>query len=159
MFSLARFQATLRQVLHLRESPRRTALAFAIGVFLTFSPPYGLHMLMAAFCAWWFSLNYLAVFLGLSVNNPWTLVPVIGMTFWIGTRLLGMPDPPPFDWSDLDIMALYHQVMPYALPFVLGSILLSVLSAALAYPAAYYFITKHRRASASPEHEPLPPHK
>jgi uncharacterized protein len=159
VFTLARFQSTLRQVLHLRESPRRTALAFAVGVFLTFSPPYGLHMLIAAFCAWWFGLNYLAVFLGLSINNPWTLVPVLGFTFWIGSRLLGMPDPPPFDWSDLGFMALYHQVMPYALPFVLGSTILSLLGALLAYPAAYFFITKHRHTVASPELEPLPPHE
>ncbi len=157
MFSPARFQSTLKQVLHLQESPQRTALAFAMGVFLTFSAPYGLHTIIAMFCAWWFGLNYLAVFLGLSVNNPWTIVPVLGLTFWIGTRLLGLPDPPPFDWSDLSAMAIYDQVQPYALPFVVGSTILSVLGAVLAYPAAYYFVTKHRRAAAPHQHEPLPP--
>lgn len=150
-------RSTLRQVLHLRESPHRTALAFAAGVFITFSPTYGLHVLMAVFCAWAFGLNFLALFLGLSINNPWTIVPILGLTFWTGARLLGMPDPPPFDWSDLSFMAIYQQVMPYALPFFLGGLVLSVLGAGLSYPAAYLFITKYRRAHPPDRDAPLPP--
>jgi hypothetical protein len=144
-------------VLHLDESPQRTALAFAIGVFLTFSPPYGLHIVIAGLCAWWFSLNYLAMFLGMSLNNPWTIVPVLGLTFWIGTHLLDMPDPPPFDWSHLGFLAIYEQVRPYALPFVLGSTILSIVGTLLAYPAAYFFLVKHRQTIARPPREPLPP--
>lgn len=159
MFSLARFQSTLRQVLHLRESPRRTALAFAVGVLITFSPTYGLHMLMAVFCAWAFGLNFLALFLGLSINNPWTIVPILGLTFWIGARLLGLPDPPPFDWSDLSFPAIYLQVTPYALPFILGGTILSVLGAVVSYPTAYYFIAKYRRVHPPDRDMPLPPQR
>lgn len=157
MFSFSRIQSTLRQVLHLRESPHRTALAFAVGVFITFSPTYGLHVLMIVFCTWAFGLNFLALFLGLSINNPWTIVPILGLTFWTGAHLLGTPTPPPLDWSDLSFMAIYQQVMPYAVPFFFGGMVLSVLGAALSYPAAYYFVAKYRQVHPPDRDAPLPP--
>lgn len=157
MVSRARIQSVLREVLHLKESTHRTALAFALGVFITFSPPYGLHMAITVFCAWAFGLNFLALLAGMMVNNPWTLLPTIGLTFWIGVRLLGLPDPPPFDWNDLSVMAVYQQVRPYAVPFILGATLLSVVGALVAYPAAYYFIDRYRRMRQHRQDHPLPP--
>ncbi|TKB87160.1 MAG: DUF2062 domain-containing protein, partial [Nitrospira sp.] len=41
---MADVRSLFRQVLHLDETPHRTALAFAIGSFIGFSPAYGLHM-------------------------------------------------------------------------------------------------------------------
>jgi hypothetical protein len=155
--SRARIQSVLREVLHLRESTHRTALAFALGVFITFSPPYGFHMAIVVFCSWAFGLNFLALMAGMMVNNPWTLVPTIGLTFWIGMRLLGLPDPPPFDWNDLSFMAIYQQVMPYAVPFLLGATVLSVAAALVSYPAAYYFIDRYRRIRRPDRDPPLPP--
>jgi uncharacterized protein (DUF2062 family) len=43
---MADVRSLFRQVLHLDETPHRTALAFAIGIFIGFSPAYGLHMVM-----------------------------------------------------------------------------------------------------------------
>ena len=40
------------------------ALAFAVGVFIGFSPAYGLHMLLVGFCAWAFGLNLIALLAG-----------------------------------------------------------------------------------------------
>ena len=66
------FRALLRQVLHLRESPQRTAAAFALGVFIAFSPAYGLHTVMVVLCTWLFGLNFVALMAGAFLNNPWT---------------------------------------------------------------------------------------
>ena len=60
MAKIPSFRSLLKQVLHLHESPQRTALAFAIGVFIGFSPAYGLHTLMVFFFAWALRLNLLA---------------------------------------------------------------------------------------------------
>lgn len=43
MMPLAILKEKLRQILHLGESPQRTAMAFAVGIFIAFSPAYGLH--------------------------------------------------------------------------------------------------------------------
>ncbi len=151
------FRTLLRQVLHLQESPQRTALAFALGVFIAFSPAYGLHTAMVVLCTWLFGLNFLALFTGAFINNPWTIIPILGATYWTGALLLGRGDVPNFDWQDLSFSGIYQQVLPYAAPFILGGLVLSLLGALLSYPAAYLFFHKHRSRPAKPSAEPLPP--
>lgn len=146
-----------RRILHLRESPHQTALAFAVGIFIAFSPAYGLHTAMVAFCTWAFGLNFIALFAGAFINNPWTLVPILGATFWTGALIVGETDLPPFNWDDLSFAGIYHQVMPYAVPFFVGGIVLSILGALIAYPLAYYLIAKYRRPHSSESAAPLPP--
>jgi uncharacterized protein (DUF2062 family) len=144
-------------VLHLQESPQRTALAFALGAFIAFSPAYGLHTAMVVLCTWLFGLNFLALFTGALINNPWTIIPILGATYWTGALLLGQTDAPNFDWQDLSFSGIYQQVLPYAAPFLLGGFVLSVLAALLSYPAAYLFFQKHRSSPAKRTTEPLPP--
>ena len=159
MFSLAHLRAQLRQVLHLNEPPHRTALAFAVGAFIAFSPTYGLHTLSVFFFAWAFRLNVAAVLAGSLINNPWTVVPILGATLWAGLQCLGMPQIPPLDWSDLSAPAIYRQIMPYAVPFFVGGFVLSVLAAVVGYPVAYLAISRYRaRARHAVRPDPrLPP--
>lgn len=151
------FRTLLRQVLHLRESPQRTALAFALGVFIAFSPAYGLHTVMVVLSTWLFGLNFVALMAGAFVNNPWTVVPILGVTYWTGALLMGRTDAPTFNWQDLSFTGIYQQVLPYAIPFALGGLVLSVVGALMAYPAAYVVISKYRRRSHPLAAEPLPP--
>lgn len=155
MFSLDRLRASLAQILHLNEPPHRTALAFAVGVFIAFSPTYGLHTLMVLFCTWAFRLNFLALMAGALLNNPWTIVPILGATVWTGFEVLGLPSVPPFAWDDLSLDALYRQIMPYLLPFLVGGMVLSIAAALLSYPAAYWFISRYRMRNRRPA-EQLP---
>lgn len=158
MVSIARLRSYLSQILHLHESPHRTALAFAIGVFIAFSPTYGLHTLSVIFCTWAFRLNFLALFAGAGINNPWTLVPILGGTIWTGFKLLGIPQAAPFNWDDLSLLSLYGQILPYALPFAVGGIFLGLLSALLSYPVTYLVISRYRvHGSRTQPTEPLPP--
>jgi uncharacterized protein (DUF2062 family) len=151
------FRALLRQVLHLQESPQRTALAFAIGVFIAFSPAYGFHTLMVVLCTWLFGLNFVALLTGAFVNNPWTIVPILGASYWTGAIVLGRTDSPSFSWHDLSLTGIYEQVLPYAVPFVLGGLILSVIGGLLSYPAAYLLIQKHRATGEVQATGPLPP--
>jgi uncharacterized protein len=114
-------------------------------------------MLLVVFCTWAFKLNFLAVLAGALINNPWTIVPVLGATYWTGATLMGQSDSPSFDWQDLSFSSIYAQVLPYAVPFILGGMVLTFLAAVLSYPAAYYFICKYRQRNPSRLAEPLPP--
>ena len=150
-------RSSLRQLLHLKESPHRTALAFAIGAFIAFSPTYGLHTLSAFFCAWAFRLNVVALMAGSLINNPWTVVPILGATLWTGVQLIGLPDMPSANWTDLRMVAFYEQIAPYAAPFFLGGFLLSAIGAAVSYPIAYMAISAHRGRRTQDGAEQLPP--
>jgi uncharacterized protein len=134
----------LKQVLHLEESPHRTALAFALGVFIAFSPTYGLHTLSAVFTSWAFRLNFIALMAGSLINNPWTVVPILGATFWTGFQVMAMPESPPLQWNDVSVESLYVQIRPYAIPFFMGALILSVMGSLVAYPVAYYVIKQYR---------------
>lgn len=156
---MSRLQSLLRQLLHLNESPHRTAFAFALGVFITFSPIYGTHLAMIGLCAWLFRLNAVAMFAGAFVNNPWTLVPSLGATVWLGCWLTDVPTVPALDWHDLSARAIYNQVLPYAVPFLVGSLVLSTVAAFVSYPIAYWLIVRYRARRAG-HHAPetqLPP--
>jgi uncharacterized protein len=152
--SLARIRKTARDILHLDETPRRSAAAFAVGVFIAFSPTYGLHTLSALGAAWAFRLNIVAVMAGSFINNPWTVVPILGATFWTGFVLTGMPDAAQFDWATITPQTLYRQVSPYIVPFTVGGLTLSVLGALIAYAIALPVITRVRRRAAQVNCEP-----
>lgn len=145
MFSLATLRAKLGQALELHESPHRTAMAVAVGVFIAFSPTYGLHTVSVIFLAWLFRLNFFAMLAGALINNPWTLVPILGATFWTGFAVLGMPHPPTQSWDDLSLEALYETILPYAGPFFLGGFILSLGGALISYPIAVVMIARYRR--------------
>jgi len=60
----------VREVLKLDDPPHRLALAFALGIFISFSPWLGLHIVSAVFLAWMFRLNKVVVITASFVNNP-----------------------------------------------------------------------------------------
>lgn len=148
MISLKSIRTQLTQVLHLEEPPHRTALAFAVGVCIAFSPAYGLHTILAIFLAWAFRLNYAAILLGNFVNNPWTTIPILGATMWTGFFILGMPEAPPFSWDNLSAEAIFEVAMPYLLPFTLGACTLSLLGSVIAYPIGLALISRYRKRQA-----------
>ncbi len=148
---MSRLQSMLRQLLHLNESPHRTALAFALGVFITFSPIYGTHLALIGLCAWLFRMNAIAMFAGAFINNPWTLVPSLGASLWLGCWLTGVSTVPTLDWHDLSARAIFDQVWPYAMPFVVGSLVLSTVTALLSYPIAYWLIVRYRARRGTPD--------
>ena len=138
-------RAKIREALHLGETPQRTAFAFALGVFIAFTPTYGLHTASVVFLAWAFRLNFPAILVGSLINNPWTVVPILGATMWTGFVLLGMRDLPDVSWSDLSMTTLYETVLPFILPFTLGALALSVLGSLLAYPLGLLLISWYRK--------------
>jgi len=145
MLSLETIRSKVLEVLHLQETPKRTAMAFAVGVFIAFSPTYGFHTLSALFCAWAFRLNFAALLLGNFINNPWTTVPILGGTMWTGFLILGVPNTPDFSWENLTTETLYDTVLPYIFPFAVGAFALSILGALISYPLAFMLVSRYRK--------------
>lgn len=142
-------RAKIREALHLGETPQRTAVAFAVGVFIAFTPTYGLHCASAVFLAWAFRMNFPALLAGTLINNPWTVAPILGATMWTGFFLLGNPETPEVSWEHLSIFTLYESIRPFIVPFTLGALTLSVLGAILAYPLGLLVIIRYRKRPAT----------
>ncbi|TFG62685.1 MAG: DUF2062 domain-containing protein [Nitrospirales bacterium] len=154
MLSVESLRQRLTQVLHLQETPHRTALAFATGVFIAFAPHYLFHTASAVFCAWMFRLNYVAIFLGSFINNPWTLIPILAASLYTGVFLMGVATHPTIEWSELTMDNLFDMLAPYLVPFLVGACTLSVLASLIAYPLMRWTITRYRNMTHHPSSEP-----
>ncbi len=155
MLGIQSLRQRLMQVLHLQETPHRTALAFAIGVFIAFAPHYLLHTASAIFCAWIFRLNYVAILLGALINNPWTMIPILAASLYTGMFLMGESSQPTIEWHLLTMDNLFDMLSPYLIPFLVGASTLAVIGSLLAYPIMRWTITRFHsitRREASETH-------
>jgi hypothetical protein len=162
--SAARIKEIIRKILHLGDSPQRTALAFALGVFIAFTPTYGLHGLSVLVCAWAFRLNFVAMMTGNLLNNPWTFLPIIASSMWVGLLLDPVGPPPDIDWIAFKSFTwvekfhmLWTHFRPYLVPFALGHIILGVIAAFAGYVVAYVGIRRFREHQARVKVSVAPP--
>jgi uncharacterized protein len=147
-------------LLHIDDSPERTAAAFALGVFFGFSPFVGFHTLLGIVFAFLLNFNRVAVLLGVYSNLPWIVAPYYAFTTMVvGARLTGHRMPPGFRdqvsalfeqhslfhaefWQQLWV--LFH---PWLAPYTVGSLIGAAVLSAFAYPLALAFVTSRRRLS------------
>src|SRR5882724_10724734 len=87
----------LDALLHIDDSPERTAAAFALGVFFGFSPMIGFHTVLGIAFAFLLNFNRVAVLLGVYSNLPWVVGPYYAFaTMFVGAPLTGHRIPPDF---------------------------------------------------------------
>jgi uncharacterized protein (DUF2062 family) len=130
-----RLRGAVQVLFHFEDSPHLVALSFGLGVFIAFSPLFGLHTLMALGLAIAFRrLNRAAIIVGIYVNNPWTIAPMYMAGTVIGCYLLGVSTDDLVGLRfDAHYRSLVEQLWPYLWPFVLGNTLLGIVFGALAY--------------------------
>ena len=130
------------------EKPRKTALAFAIGVFLGFSPFIGLHTVLGLLVAYAFRLNKVSVLVGVYTNIPWVVLPYYGFATWFGMRLTGFSQTAPlpeFGFRRVLELEFWRQLAPQLhllLPAAIGSTVLALILAAVAYWLAFHTLTR-----------------
>ena len=147
----------LSHLLHIDDTPERTAAAFALGVFFGFSPMLGLHTILGIVFAFLLNLNRVAVLLGVYSNLPWIIGPYYAFaTMVVGASITRHKIPPGFKSQvaalfDLSIYQreFWHQLItllkPWFWPYAVGSTIGAVILAAAAYPLALAFVKSRRR--------------
>src|SRR5688572_12655125 len=142
------------QLLHTHDTPRRTAGAFALGVFFGFSPLLGLHTVLGLALAFAMRLNRVAVLIGVYSNLPWILPPYYVMATVVGAAILGVSVPPDLAGQLRQVLAaprlrelwlLGEGLAPLFWSFVLGSTLGSCVLSFVAYHASLTMIEARRR--------------
>ncbi|MBS0612435.1 MAG: DUF2062 domain-containing protein [Proteobacteria bacterium] len=131
------------------------AKSFAAGLFIAFLPPTPfLHVTMTLILGLWLRLNLPIMFATIFLSNPFTWVPQLLASVWVGAKLLGLDLAP--------IIRLFrHQglsVQLHALwgPLLLGAVVLGMAAALLGYAltqcawrARVVYLLRRRRAHAS----------
>ncbi|MCC7417371.1 MAG: DUF2062 domain-containing protein [Acidobacteria bacterium] len=159
----------LEQLLHVADTPERTAAAFALGVFFGFSPFLGLHTLLAVLLAFALNLNRVAALLGVYSNLPWIIAPYYAFaTMAIGAPITRHHVPEGFRAQVAALFALsvfqaefWERIgiilKPWLLPYLIGSTIGAIVLAAIAYPLALAFVTSRRRFHDILHHHPPVP--
>ena len=126
----SRTRRWLNQLLHTHDTPQRTAVALAVGVFFGFSPMLGLHTVLGLAVAFAFNLNRVAVLLGIYSNLPWILPAYYSVATLLGAIILGVEVPPNLlrdfqqslaDRSWADFRQLGATLTPLAWAYALGA--------------------------------------
>ncbi len=154
MLGSARLRSWLDQLLHTHDTPRRTAAAYAVGVFFGFSPFLGLHTILGLVVAFTCGLNRVAVLLGVYSNLPWILPAYYTLATMLGATILGYDLPPRLleelreslsntSWTEFRRLA--GTLAPMLWAFGLGSLIGAVGLAAVGYRGALAMIVTHRR--------------
>lgn len=138
------------RLLHIHDSPERTARAFAIGVAIGFSPFLGLHMALGLAIAFALNLNRVAVLLGMWVNLPWFIAPFYALATALGAWILRSRMPSDF-MPHLDriwqmpgmvdrLQALGSLLRPLLPAYLLGSSILAAILGVAGYFVCLWFI-------------------
>jgi uncharacterized protein (DUF2062 family) len=157
MLDSPRTRRWLNQLLHTHDTPERTALAYAVGVFFGFSPFLGLHTVLGLVVAFVFSLNRVAVLLGIYSNLPWILPAYYTLATMLGAGLLRVDIPPGLlqelraaldgvSWGEF--RALAKALTPMLWAYALGSMIGALGLATAAYRGSLTMIVAHRRRLA-----------
>lgn len=160
----------LQGLLHLKDPPRRTAIAFGTGIFIAFSPLLGLHTLMAIAVAFAFRLNRVAVLTGAWINF-WALIPCYMFGTFVGALLLGVDsshlNDAVFDQAEALVSAAQASMLvgewsqgfksigmvlrlfgPLLWPFLMGNTLLGLAAGFVAYVLARRFLEARAKRHA-----------
>jgi uncharacterized protein len=146
---------SISRLLHLHDTPSRTAAAFAVGVFFSFSPFLGLQIVLAMTAAFLLGLNRLAVFVGLNANLPWIIAPWYAGTTIAAAALLGISLPVDFrrDLSALFSLGVFSRsfwaqagdlLRPFLLPFLIGPTAGAAIVGLAVYPATVAMLKRRR---------------
>lgn len=143
-------KAAMRKIFSENEPPERVALAFAVGVFIGFSPLLGLQTLLAVAVAVAFRLNKPAIITGAYLNNPWTIGPIVAASWWVGSWFTGSPriELPQMTLAALQDAEFWRMLAGQwrqLLPFAVGATIFSILGAAIAYPVMIHLLRVYHR--------------
>ena len=130
----------MKAILALDSHPGHIAAGFAVGVFISFTPFFGLHTPLAIAAAFLFRLNKLTTITGAWVNTPLTVGPALIASFKLGRFLRGLPPKPlvirHLEWQELKV---------YSKSLLLGSSVIGIISAIIAYFLCYWLVVRFRR--------------
>src|SRR4051794_2657705 len=124
-----------KRVLRLSGSPHTIAIGFAAGLFVAWSPLFGVHYLLAIACAFLVRGNVLAAVLSTTLGNPLTLPAMWALDYKVGEIMLGAGQARrlPMHLEASLAHKSFDAIWPIVKPIFLGSVPLGLLSGLIAY--------------------------
>ena len=140
MINTDKLKQQFKNILSLDAHPGHISVGFAVGVFISFTPFFGLHTPMAIALAFLFRLNKLTCITGAWVNTPLTVFPALAASYKLGELILGNK-PLEFRVTNLE----WSSLKVYASALLLGSSVIGFFAALAGYAACYWLVIAFRK--------------
>lgn len=144
MLDKEKWKKRLRSILTLDSHPGHISAGFAVGVFISFTPFFGLHTPLALVAAFILRVNKITCLTGAWVNTPLTVVPVLLASYELGEQILGHT-PQKLVLKELTLSFGMEILKSHGAPILIGTSLIGFAAALLSYALIYYLIVRFRR--------------
>jgi uncharacterized protein (DUF2062 family) len=144
-----RWKKKFKDILSLDSHPGHISAGFAVGVFISFTPFFGIHTAMAIVAAFVFRLNKLTCLTGSWINTPFTVIPVLGISYKLGRVLLGKTPQELHIKHELSWQYAVKLLDKHGSSLLLGTSILGFLAAIVGYFLCYYLVVHFRRKDES----------
>ena len=124
------FKLNVIQLARLRSEPDAVGRGMALGLFIGFTPTFGMQTFLAILFALLLRQNKIAAFVGVWVTNPLTAPLIYGLEYKVGRLLLGLP---PLGFDQFSGKLSWSLGVQVGAPMVLGSLVLGIPIAIIGY--------------------------
>jgi uncharacterized protein (DUF2062 family) len=150
MISKEKLKQQFKNIMSLDSHPGHISAGFAVGVFISFTPPIpGFHTALALIIAFVFRLNKLTCLTGSWINSPITVVPSMILSYKLGKWLLGCHGTSELNIRNLDWDTLKGIMLHHSKPLLLGCSIIGFVAAVAAYFICYRLVVFFRRKDAA----------
>jgi len=150
MISKEKLKQQFKKIMSLDSHPGHISAGFAVGVFISFTPPIpGLHTALALIISFLFRLNKLTCITGSWINSPITVVPSMIVSYKLGRWILGGNGTSELNLRSLDWDTLKEVMLHHSKPLLLGCSIIGFVAAIVAYFICYRLVVFFRRKDAA----------
>ena len=161
----------LKDVCHLSDAPWKIALGLAVGVFISCTPFYGLHTLMAIGAAFALRINKVSTITGAWLNLPWFAPFVYALSLKVGELILdggpglgGLPGKSLPDLAGMirpflslerittGFLASSKYLFVVSKPLVVGTTVVGAVAGLITYVVALGVVKEARRLARRDQH-------
>ncbi len=122
-------------------SVQKIAIGFASGVFVSITPTFGFHMIIALILSTLFKINRASTLLGTWFNNPLTTPIVYYLDYKIGAYLLNI-NYIAFSLKPFTLDHYFSLGTAIFLPTIAGSIVLGIPISLICYYVTLFFLRR-----------------
>ena len=133
----------------LKSSPHKVALGFALGVFLSFTPTFGVQVLLAVSLAALFRLNPISAAIGVQVTNAFTVLPIYALCHRIGADILGSNPMSLPAGTEVDLVWWLHTLKTgsrWLVTELIGGLFVGTFTGVVAYFLMLWTVVRFRAA-------------
>ena len=140
-------QINFSKLIKISDTPHAISLGFSIGVFVSFTPLIGVHIIIALIISWMIKANYFSSIIGTFIGTPFTYPFIWFSSIYVGNFFIPIED---LNLLTLDIKQLYLfdflKNMKSLFPsFLIGAFFIGTLSSIFSYFFTKQIIVLYRK--------------